>query len=497
MTATEPTTDRPWLIQGGMGVGVSGWRLARAIARTGQIGVVSGTALDAVVARELQNGDPGGHLRRALAAFPVPAIAEAVRDHYFAEGGIAENERYRSTPRMRLGADCPARLLTVVSNFCEVWLAKEGHRGPVGINYMEKIQLAMVPAMFGAILAGVDYIMAGAGIPRQVPALASALARLEPVTSQISVAGDDEPVEQPFDPASVLCGADTGELHRPDVLAIVSLPSLASYLNRDQGTRPDGFVVEGYRAGGHSAPPRGPLQLDPAGEPIYGARDNADFTKMTKLGLPFWIAGGQCAPEHLAWARSVGAAGIQLGSVFALCEDSGLDPRLREEAIKRQLAGTLTVRNDPVASPTAFPFKVAGLPGTLGDPEVQASRTRVCDLGYLRTPYRTERGTIGYRCPAEPTRAYLRKGGTTEEAQGRQCLCNGLLATIGLGQRRPGGVEEPPIVTLGQDLDFLPRIAPDGSPYTAESVVRWLATGLSAPEPVAADGDMVQVAHAS
>ncbi|MGD8321328.1 MAG: hypothetical protein PVJ02_12765, partial [Gemmatimonadota bacterium] len=36
----------PVIIQGGMGVGISGWRLARAVSSRGQLGVVSGTALD-------------------------------------------------------------------------------------------------------------------------------------------------------------------------------------------------------------------------------------------------------------------------------------------------------------------------------------------------------------------------------------------------------------------------------------------------------------------
>ena len=63
---------------GRQGVGVSGWPLARAVARTGQLGVVSGVALDATLARRLQLGDPGGHLRRALAHFPVPAAAERI-----------------------------------------------------------------------------------------------------------------------------------------------------------------------------------------------------------------------------------------------------------------------------------------------------------------------------------------------------------------------------------------------------------------------------------
>lgn len=470
--------QRPWLIQGGMGVGVSGWRLARAVARTGQLGVVSGTALDTVLIRVLQSGDPGGHVRRALAAFPDRGTAEAVRRRYFVEGGIGDGERFTATPRLTADEKCPARLLTVVGNFCEVWLAKQGHSGPVGVNYLEKIQLATAPAMFGAILAGVDYVLVGAGIPAQIPALATGLSQLRPVTVRIVLEGDDQPWQQDFDPASVLGSCDPGELRRPDVLAIVSLPSLASYLNRSEGTRPDGFVVEGHRAGGHSAPPRGPLRLDEDGDPVYGPRDDPDFAKMAALGLPYWIAGGQCAPERLAAARAAGAAGVQLGSVFALCTESGLDPRLRRQLIERALRSELTVRNDPVASPTSFPFKVAALPGTLSDPEVLGARRRVCDLGYLRTPFRTERGAIGYRCPAEPVGAYVRKGGAVEDTEGRQCLCNGLLATIGLGQRRPHSAVEPPIVTIGRDLDFLARLSPDAAEYTAESVVRWMSAGL-------------------
>lgn len=60
----------PVVIQGGMGVAVSDWRLARAVSLTGQLGVVSGTAVDVLMTRRLQSGDPGGHVRRALAAFP-------------------------------------------------------------------------------------------------------------------------------------------------------------------------------------------------------------------------------------------------------------------------------------------------------------------------------------------------------------------------------------------------------------------------------------------
>ena len=49
------------LIQGGMGVYVSNWRLARAVSELGHLGVVSGTCLDTVLIRRLADGDPGGH----------------------------------------------------------------------------------------------------------------------------------------------------------------------------------------------------------------------------------------------------------------------------------------------------------------------------------------------------------------------------------------------------------------------------------------------------
>ena len=68
------TSNWPQIIQGGMGVAVSDWRLARAVSQQGQLGVVSGTALDVVLARRLQLGDPEGHLRRAMSEFPFQGV---------------------------------------------------------------------------------------------------------------------------------------------------------------------------------------------------------------------------------------------------------------------------------------------------------------------------------------------------------------------------------------------------------------------------------------
>ena len=82
---------------------------------------------------------------------------------------------------------------------------------------------------------------------------------------------------------------------------------------------------------------------------------------------------------------------------------------------------------------------------------------------------------VGYRCASEPIGGFLKKGGTEEGAAGRQCLCNGLMATIGLGQVREGGIVEPPVVTAGDDFSFLDHIRKDGATsYSANDVLDYL-----------------------
>jgi NAD(P)H-dependent flavin oxidoreductase YrpB (nitropropane dioxygenase family) len=162
------------------------------------------------------------------------------------------------------------------------------------------------------------------------------------------------------------------------------------------------------------------------------------------------MAGGYGNPKGLREAIASGAAGVQVGTAFALCEESGLDDRLRDEVIRRSLAETLTIRTDPLASPSGFPFN-AELPGTTADPDVRRERERVCDLGDLRTPYRRDDGSVGYRCASEHVRAYVRKGGRAEDTEGRACLCNALVASVALGQRRQDGAEAP-LVTMGDDV---------------------------------------------
>jgi len=461
-TAAPSTTDRrpPVVIQGGMGVAVSSWQLARAVSQAGQLGIVSGTALDVVIARRLQDGDAGGHVRRALAHFPVPAMAQRMLSRYFIEGGRAPDQPYHPVPKLSLNTPVAGLELSVVANYAEVWLAKEGHDGLVGINFLEKVQMATPSAAYGALLADVDYVLMGAGIPAEIPQLLDHLAVHERCSLDLHVDGATIPYSVGLDPEA-LTGGGLAPLKRPMFLAIVSAHVLAAYLAREDATRPDGFVVEGPRAGGHNAPARGRPVLDDDGQPVFGPRDDADLDKVAAVGLPFWLAGGYSTAAQVAQARSAGAEGVQVGTLFALCEESGLDPAIRKEMLAELGAGQLVVRTDPLASPTGFPFKVATLPGTMSQAEVYAARPRLCDLSYLRVPYEREPGDLGYRCPAEPVHMYLRKGGDIADTVGRKCLCNGLTAGIELGQTRRDGYREVPIVTLGADLEGVAQMLSD------------------------------------
>lgn len=484
----RPAGSLPAVIQGGMGVGVSGWRLARAVSLAGGLGVVSGVGLDTLMARRLQLGDEGGHIRRALANFPYPRVAERVLRRYFVPGGIGQEAAFAPAPMPVVRPGRSSVELTVAANFAEVFLAKDGHDYPVGVNYMTKLQTSTLASTYGAMLAGVDYVLMGAGIPARIPALLDAFADGRRGELAIDFAGEGEPaVTARFDPSSGL-SAEFGQtggtipLGRPRFLAVVSSHLLAAYLARHARTRPDGFVVEGPTAGGHNAPPRGPMVLDDSGEPVYGLRDEVDPDKMSALGLPYWLAGGAGQPAALAAAVRSGATGVQVGSAFALSEESGLAPQVKLSLAEGVLAGTLRVRTDPLASPTGFPLKVAELAGTASDAAVRDARRRTCDVGYLRVPFRASDGTVGYRCPAEPISAFVRKGGRAEETTDRICLCNGLISAVGLGQRRRAGGVEPAVVTIGADLGFLaPLVEAVGPvPYRAGDVVHYLLAGLAA-----------------
>jgi nitronate monooxygenase len=331
------------------------------------------------------------------------------------------------------------------------------------------------------MLAGVGYVLMGAGIPLHIPGVLDAFAahHMAEYKLQVTGAAVGQDTQMRLDAADFVEGP-LPLLHRPKFLAIVSSNTLATTMLRRASGRVDGLVIETPTAGGHNAPPRGKLQLNAAGEPVYGERDHVNLADLRALGVPFWMAGGYGNADKLREALEEGAAGIQVGTAFAFSRESGMRTDLKTRLIKQALTGSGVVFTDPLASPTGFPFKVAQLEGTSSAFPIYQERKRVCDLGYLREPYAVSEGTIGYRCSAEPVANYVAKGGKVEDTVGRKCLCNALMANVGHAQIRKDGVAEPPLVTTGDDLNTIASfLAPGQESYGAADVVSSLLSGLA------------------
>jgi NAD(P)H-dependent flavin oxidoreductase YrpB (nitropropane dioxygenase family) len=466
---------KPNIIQGGMGIGVSSWKLAREVARHGEIGVVSGTCLDTVMVRELQEGDP--HNRRAaMRDYPDRDIVHEVLDEFYMEDGKSEDEPYKLLPIHRFDPTTRSQRILSLAAFSEVQMARYGHGGIVGINLMTKLKRYTPATLYGAMLAGVSIVFMGAGIPmkeaRILPRLAAGDAVKLPLDVDTSMIDEPEPpYHYRFDPADLL--ADPPELDCPHFYPIVSTDTLARIMDRKlDDDLVDGWVVEHPAAGGHNAPPRS-KEYDEDGNPVYGDRDRPDLDQIRALGDPFYLAGGYGRPEHLRNALDLGASGVQVGSLFSLARESGYAMNDKRRIIRALHEDHVEIKTDGRISPAGFPFNVIGLEDEPSAREKAESRQRICDLGYLRQPFLDEEGQVRGRCPGEPVDSYTRKGGDPEETEKRGCLCNALFANVDHPQVREDGLE-PQIFTGGKRLTDLPLGSADTPYFTAKDVIEYL-----------------------
>jgi len=490
------------LIQGGMGAYVSNWRLARAVAmeRPGvTAGTVSGIGLDVGYARLLELGDPGANIRHALEAFDEcfeTKIGKEFISRYFISGGKAPDAKFSHFPLQTVlaadGSDTLSpstqpgipTMLTVapevierviLTAFAEVWLAKAGHTGRIFINFLKKIELPLVFAMYGAMLAGVDGIVVGAGSPEGLPAICVKLAQHEAVSMDISMLYREsgESFQLLFDPKSVAGGLLAKRpILKPAFLAIASLDPLVQALAQSPTGAPDGFIIEHHTAGGHNAGPQGPMVRDEFGQPKYGLADEPNLVAIRAVGLPFWLAGGYGSKEKLQQALDAGAAGVQVGTNFALAGESGMKPEYRNAIMEELKKGTdeAALVRTTLFSPTGYPFKVVQLKGTLAEESVYKERRKVCDIALLQQrglmkPDELGNRRIFQRCPAGPLDAFVRDRGLPQNTEEKRCLCNGLLSTVGLAQAltRDGVTTyEPAIVTLGNHLEGVRRLSSNG-----------------------------------
>jgi len=230
----------------------------------GHLGVVSGTGIALIMIARLMGGDRGGHMRRALAHFPFQESVQRILDSYYVPEPKNPLPPYKRAAMWTLNPPKALNELTVVANFVEVFLAKEGHQKAVGLNLLEKLQMPAMASLYGAILAGVSFVIIGAGIPVQIPGILDKLADHRAVSYRLDVVeatGEDD-YRIHFDPQAIFPGVaeSMGRLTRPHFLPIISSVVLAKALIKRATGKIDGFVIEAPTAGGHNAPPRGPLR---------------------------------------------------------------------------------------------------------------------------------------------------------------------------------------------------------------------------------------------
>lgn len=447
--------DLPRIIQDGLDAMIATWPLARAVARTGQLGMVSGTLLPVVTARRLQDGDRDGHLRRAFEHFPFAGIARRVWETFFRPGGRAPGEPYPPILQPHLEQGPVLTELAVLAGFAEVFLASEGHKGPVGIHFAAKARLPMLPTLYGALMAQPAWVSLrdpDAGVLEAVKRLcAGQPASIEAILGPTPPGGA---VRCCFDPAGFLAQTPP-RLPMPALLIRGDEPETLARLA-------DGCEeVQGVAC---------PM---PGGDALAARQALAPLRHAAR---PFWLSGLPPEPESLPRALESGAQGLLVGLPFLYCEESELAADWKRVVVERVEQAPARLAVDFHSTPVGYELPILHIEGTAAEETVFRRRDRFCDVGFLRQVCRTPEGTLTYRCPGEHLAAWQHKGGSPEAAEAQRCFCNGLLAALGLGQVRSGGYMERPLLPAAKDLRALRRFCRPGARHftAAEVVARFL-----------------------
>jgi len=334
------------IVQGGMGVGVSLAPLAGAVAREGGLGVVSSACIDRLVSKR--------HGRRVG---------------------------------------------TYDAMYEEVSLAKAGG-GAVGVNIMVALQRDYEASVRGALDAGVDVIISGAGLPLGLPA-----------------------IQDPREAALV-----------PIVSSARALELICRKWER-LGYRPDAVVLEGPLAGGHLG-----FKIDQVGleeNRLERLLPPVKETAQRHGGFPVIVAGGVYTHEDISGFLALGADGVQLGTRFLATEESGATAAYKAAVVA---AGEedIVVADDP-GSPCGLPFRVIRQ-SAMYQSALAHRRPPKCDKGYVLLKDAAGKFT---RCPAKESNEHY------------FCICNGLLSSAGYN-----GDREEPLYTVGTNASRVDRIVP-------------------------------------
>lgn len=337
-------TIRLPIIQGGMGVGVSLHPLASAVAHEGGLGILSSACLDRLVSKR-------------------------------------EGRKYNAYEAARI----------------EVSLAKS-KGGFAGINIMCALAKDYSDSVKGAIDAGADAIISGAGLPLGLPL-----------------------IQDPKDTALI-----------PIVSSARALDLICKRWEKI-GYRPDAVVLEGPLAGGHVG-----FKMDQIDNP-----DNRLETLLPPVkdiaikhgGFPVIVAGGIYDHEDIVRFMKMGADGVQMGTRFLATEESSATPMYKQAVVDASESDIL-LASDP-GSPCGMPFRIIKQ-SPMYVSAIQKSRPPKCDKGYVLLKDKEEKYTV---CPAK------------ESNEHHFCICNGLLSSAGYNPDK-----EEPLYTVGTNASRVNKI---------------------------------------
>jgi nitronate monooxygenase len=332
------------IIQGGMGVGVSLYPLASAVALQGGLGIVSSACLDRLVSK-----------RNGKRSNTYEAVYEEV-SRAKAAGGFA------------------------------------------GVNVMGALMHDYNDSVRGALDAGADAIISGAGLPLTLPAI------------------------QPAGETALI----------PIVSSARALDIICKKWER-LGYRPDAVVLEGPLAGGHLG-----FKMDQIGlesntlenllPPVKDmAKKHGDF--------PVIVAGGIFTHGDIVQFINMGADGVQMGTRFLATEESSASDAYKLAVVNSKEEDIL-VAYDP-GSPCGLPFRVIRQ-SPMYVSALKRLRQPKCDKGYVLLKDNEGKFTI---CPAKDSNEH------------HFCICNGLLSSANYNPD-----EEEPLYTVGTNAARVDRI---------------------------------------
>jgi len=314
-----------------MGVGVSLAPLAQAVAREGGVGVVSSACLDRLVSK-------------------------------------------------RTGK----KMSTYEATYEEISLAKASG-GVVGINIMVALVRDYEDSVKGALDAGADVIISGAGLPLHLPS-----------------------IQPPKETALI-----------PIVSSARALDLICKKWER-VGYRPDAVVLEGPLAGGHLGFKID--QIDSEANRLETLLPPVKDLALKYGNIPVLVAGGIYTHADIVRFLEMGADGIQMGTRFLATEESSASPDYKKAVIASRKEDII-VAHDP-GSPCGLPFRVIKQ-SPMYVSALQRRRPPKCDKGYVLL--KDEEGKFT-RCLAKESNEHC------------FCICNGLLSSSGYNPDKEEGL---------------------------------------------------------